>query len=102
MKEIELKFSTSGPDSETKTWLSFVQQTKELLEPVASGKGYNDTGVDGKNELFEFVQNVAQGSGHALGEIVYKAVRYSRKKDSKDLLKIAAWAYLIWKFGDEK
>lgn len=81
-----------------RTWDQFVSEARQLLEPTAAGKGYNDTGVDGKNELFEFVQNVAQGSGHALGEIIYKAVRYSRKKDPSDLLKVAAWAYLAWKF----
>ncbi len=91
-----------GVPPQPPTWDEFVVACRALLEPTAAGKGYNDTGVDGKNELFEFVQNVAQGSGHALGEIVYKAVRYSRKGDPADLLKIAAWAFLAWKFGKHK
>lgn len=90
--------SRPEPGSKPKNWETFVQEVKELLEPTASEKGYNATGVDGNNELFEFVQGIA-GPGHALGEIVYKIVRYKNKKDEKDLLKIAAWAYLIWRFG---
>lgn len=79
-----------------KTWEQFVASARELLEPTASGKGYNSTGVNGKNELYEFVSNHAPG--HALGEIIYKAVRYGKKRDKADILKIAAWAYLIWRF----
>jgi len=37
------------------------------------------------------------GHAHALGEIVYKARRYAAKRNVEDVLKIAAWAYLIWK-----
>lgn len=88
----------TGRGSKPKNWETFVKETRELLEPTASGKGYNSTGVDGKNELFEFVSGIA-GPGHALGEIVYKAVRYKNKHQEDDLLKIAAWAYLIWRFG---
>lgn len=84
-----------------KTWEQFVKESKELLEPTAKAKGYNNTGVNGeKNELFEFVQNnVAPNSSHALGEMTYKIVRYKNKRDDKDLLKLVAWAYLVWKFG---
>jgi hypothetical protein len=34
---------------------------------------------------------------HPLGEIIYKVVRYNWKHDPKDLIKIAAWAELVWK-----
>lgn len=82
-----------------KSWNSFIALSKELLEPTAKEKGYNSTGTEGKNELFDFVQSIVGGSGHALGEIIYKVIRYKNKKDEKDLLKIVAWVYLIWKFG---
>lgn len=78
---------------------AFVKEIKEICEKVAKEKGYNDTGVDGQNDLYQFVQSIADGDGHALGEIIYKTVRYSRKHDKRDLIKIAAWAYLIYKHG---
>ena len=82
------------------TWASFEQKVRQLLEPTASSKGYSTTGLDGKNALYEFVQNVAQGPGHALGEIVYKATRYGAKRNPEDLEKIAAWAFLAWRHHD--
>jgi hypothetical protein len=88
----------SWQEPRTSSWTQFTDSVKILLEPTASEKGYNTTGVKGKNELYEFVSSHA--SGHALGEIIYKAVRYGKKKDKNDILKIAAWAYLIWKFDE--
>jgi hypothetical protein len=42
---------------------------------------------------------MADGDAHAIGEIIYKAVRYSKRGDKDDLVKIAAWAFLIYKYG---
>lgn len=78
------------------TFDSFIKQVHALLEPTASGKGYNTTGVDGHNPLYEFVASFA-GPHHALGEIVYKAKRYEAKRNLEDVLKIAAWAFLVYK-----
>lgn len=78
------------------TFDEFTSSVRALLEPTAQGKGYNTTGVDGKNDLYEFVHQVA-GDGHALGEIIYKAKRYAAKGNPEDVLKIAAWAFLILK-----
>ena len=78
------------------TFDQFVSEVRALLEPTAQGKGYNTTGVDGQNQLYEFVQGMA-GEGHALGEIVYKAKRYAAKGNPEDVLKIAAWSFLILK-----
>jgi len=78
----------------------FVMEMEELCEKMAKEKGYNTTGLEGRNELYEFIQNLVDGDGHALGEIIYKTVRYQRKKDKRDLVKIAAWAYLVYKFGN--
>ena len=78
------------------TWQEFTERAAALLEPTAAGKGYSTTGIDGKNALYEFVQEFA-GFGHAGGEIVYKVRRYAAKRNPEDLLKIAAWAYLAWR-----
>lgn len=79
------------------TFDEFMGEVRALLEPTAAGKGYNGTGVDGQNELYEFVQGMTGGHHHALGEIVYKAKRYAAKGNKEDVLKIAAWAFLILK-----
>jgi hypothetical protein len=68
---------------------------RELVEGKAIAKGYNEGGTE-KNDLMEFTNKFFPG--HAGGEIVYKAIRYGRKKDKADLLKIAAWAYLLWRY----
>ena len=69
-----------------------------LLSETAAQKSYNTTGTDGPNPLYEFVREMSGGDAHALGEIVYKAKRFSAKHDIEDILKIAAWAFLIWKY----
>lgn len=79
------------------TFDQFVNEVRGLLEPTAAGKGYNASGVDGPNDLYGFVQTMTGGHGHALGEIVYKARRYAAKGNREDVLKIAAWAFLILK-----
>lgn len=79
------------------TFDEFVSEVRGLLEPTAAGKGYNATGVDGRNELYDFVKSMTGGDHHALGEIVYKARRFAAKGNREDVLKIAAWAFLILK-----
>lgn len=81
------------------TFEDFSGAVRDLVEGKAQDKGYNETGPDGPNELFDFVYGIA-GDGHALGEIVYKAKRYARKHNPEDLLKAAAWAYLILKHAE--
>jgi hypothetical protein len=78
------------------TFDEFTKQMQNILAPTAAGKGYNTTGIDGINALYEFVQSFA-GDGHALGEIVYKAKRYAAKGDPTELVKIASWAFLVWR-----
>jgi hypothetical protein len=79
------------------TFDQFMTAVRALLEPSASGKGYNQTGADGRNDLYEFVREMNGDHSHALGEIVYKARRFAARRDPVDALKIAAWAFLILK-----
>jgi hypothetical protein len=83
------------------TFDQFISEVRGLLEPTASGKGYNSTGVDGPNDLYAFVQTMSGGHQHALGEIVYKARRYAAKGNREDVLKIAAWAFLVLKHAEK-
>lgn len=70
---------------------------QSLLNGTAAVKGYSAMGPDGPNELYSFIQSMSGGHQHALGEIVYKARRFAAKGNEEDVLKIAAWAFLIYK-----
>lgn len=72
---------------------SFFCEVEKLLEGTAKSKGYSDSGPV-NNPLMNFMSQFF--SDHALGEIVYKAVRFKSKRNPEDLAKIAAWAALIW------
>lgn len=80
-----------------RTYAQFTEEVEHLLQGTAAGKGYSTTGPDGDNLLYEFVQTMSEGHQHALGEIVYKARRFASKGNEEDILKIAAWAFLVWK-----
>lgn len=89
---------SSASDVDLRGFDEYVAKVRKILEDTAKGKGYSDGNPDSKNELYEFVNSrVAPGDGHALGEIVYKLVRYKAKRDPVDLVKIASWAFLAWK-----
>lgn len=89
----------TGATRDTVKFDDFCVQVRELLSNTAKAKGYNTTGPEGPNMLFEF--NARYFPGHALGEVIYKCVRYSEKKNLEDVLKAAAWLFLVWKNAKE-
>ncbi len=93
------KTALPATSAESRDLHVFLQQVTALLEPTAAAKGYNSAGIDGFNRLYTFVQSTVghQTHAHGLGEIIYKAVRYAAKGQPEDLVKIAAWAFLVWK-----
>jgi NTP pyrophosphatase (non-canonical NTP hydrolase) len=74
---------------------AFVEGVHSLVYGKALDKGYANE--DDGSALRHFVDKYFPG--HALGEVVYKAVRYAAKRDPADLLKIAAWAFLVYRDG---
>lgn len=74
---------------------SFVAKVAESLNGKASSKGYSSGGADGPNPVNEFMQ--VYFPGHALGEIIYKVIRYQKRGNLEDLEKAAAWLYLTWR-----
>lgn len=93
------KRTTRSTTTTVRDYATFAAEVRGLLDSTARGKGYNQTGPEGANVLFELVlNNIGNGEPtHALGEIVYKCQRYARKKNPEDILKAAAWCYLIWR-----
>lgn len=74
----------------------FFERIIAILEGTAKEKGYL---APRGNILMDFMNK--QFPDHALGEIIYKAVRYKNKKNPEDLVKIAAWACLIYEWRDK-
>lgn len=67
----------------------FITAIRPLVLTLASEKGYKG------RVLFDSVAEEF-GLGHAFGEIRYKTLRYYNKNDPSDLLKGAAWFFLLW------
>ena len=74
-----------------------MEAVEDLVNGTAAAKGYSPNGPDGPNPLYEFIEGLVGGPGHALGEGVYKLVRYRRQRNPNDLLKAAAWCFLMWR-----
>lgn len=88
--------------SEPRTFDAFMEAVERQLTHTAAGKGYSSGGPDGQNQLYEFIETMNGGQQHALGEIIYKARRYAAKGNLEDVIKIAAWAFLIYKHEGPK
>jgi hypothetical protein len=86
-------FHFTHPQPSHGSFEDFMHEAKELLEGRASEKGYNES--KNGNELMDFTTKFFPG--HSSGEVIYKLIRYSRKRNKEDLLKAAAWIYLIWR-----
>lgn len=70
------------------------KQIKTLVFGKAKAKGYADNTEGDGRELLDFVNKHC--AGHTEGEIIYKVIRWGKKRDPEDLLKVAAWAFLAW------
>lgn len=81
-------------DSKSPSFESFVGEVKQLFGKSVS-KGYGPMQPDDPNPLYDFMQTFFSDD-HALGEIVYKAIRYKNKRNPEDLVKIAGWAWLVF------
>jgi hypothetical protein len=84
--------------SHTRTLEEFLKQTAGVLGEEALGKGY--AGSSGAaaiedSRLADFVADLELP--HAEGELLYKLVRWHRKRNLVDLLKIVSWAFIIWR-----
>ena len=78
-------------------WVAFSNQVQSKVKDDAEKKGYGGSD-EAKMQLMMETEAGAPHCGHALGEIKYKVSRYIAKRASEDLVKIAAWAFLIyWK-----
>ena len=80
-----------------RTFAFFCAKVRDTMSGTAVTKGYNATGPDGSNPLDDFCG--AFFPDHRLGEVVYKCVRFKRKRLLEDLEKAAAWLFLEWRIA---
>lgn len=81
----------------------FIRDVKAMLSSKANAKGYHPGGPDSENAIYVFTRDYLGGHAHShgLGEVVYKLVRYRNKGSREDLLKAAAWLFLILRYEGE-
>lgn len=84
----------TDPDLEGPSFDAFIGEIKNLFGK-SERKGYGPRTPDSPNPLYEFMRTFFSDD-HALGEIVYKAIRFKNKRDPEDLVKIAGWAWLVF------
>lgn len=68
-------------------------EVEACLGTDALSKGYA-LGTEDRREAFRTAER--DFKGHAAGEIYYKALRLQRLGNTKDAIKIMAWAFLLW------
>jgi hypothetical protein len=78
-----------------------MKEVKESLEEHAARKGYNKAKIDDPNPLYEGEVSVGSEPGHSVGEIRYKAAEYVEEPREVLPVKIAGWAYLLWRYTPE-
>ena len=83
------------------TFDEFTQAVHRKVAGDALAKGYNRGGPDSENELYRFIQDTVAGDGHPIGEVIYKMRRYAARRDPDDVIKAAAWCFLILKHRRE-
>lgn len=71
----------------------FHKSLDEILLFAAKTKGYHGAATDGR-KLFDEAHT--ENYGHPIGEIKYKLRRFQSTRDPIDIVKVAAWAFLIW------
>jgi len=93
---IEAKYSVEEVGSICDEFLALV---KESVDAKAREKNYTQTDADGKNQLIEVGTLLSFEPQHGIGEIVYKCAEYLKNPREVLLIKIAGWAYILWRRG---
>jgi hypothetical protein len=74
----------------------FQAEVIKALNGKAEEKGYSEGGDSGGRPMLDAVATIVGESTHPIGEILYKLARWKAKGNPEDLVKVAAWAFLLW------
>lgn len=80
---------------------AFSKAVRHSVEDQAQRKGYRTTGVDGANELADFMHSQGLGQPHGISEIIYKALEFKRAPRRVLLEKVSGWAFILWQRCDK-
>jgi len=80
-----------------RTFDEFAKQVRESVDAHAKRKGYTENDLDGENKLAAITGLLGIRAQHGVGEIIYKATEYLKNPREVLLVKIAGWAYILWK-----
>lgn len=80
-----------------RTFEAFIKLVQDSCEGQAKRKGYAEAGADGNNPLIDFKTSIGIEPHHSIGEIIMKCVEYIKEPRESCIIKIAAWAFLVWK-----
>jgi len=76
----------------------FAAAVRDSCEAHAKRKNYNTSGdVDGDNQLLKVCTILGIHTHHGIGEIIYKCAEYLTNPREVLLVKIAGWAFVLWR-----
>lgn len=81
-----------------KTFDAFMGQVRDSCEGQAKRKNYYREGdIESPNQLSDVSNLLGLEPQHGIGEIVYKCAEYLKNPREVLLVKIAGWAYILWR-----
>ena len=80
-----------------RTFDEFAKAVRDSCEGHAKRKGYTTSDADGDNQLITVATAMGFHEAHSIGEIVYKCAEYLKAPRDVLLIKIAGWAYVVWR-----
>jgi hypothetical protein len=80
-----------------RTFEQFVEAVRDSCESHAKRKNYTTEGIDGENQLLRICALLNIDKQHGIGEIIYKCAEYLTNPREVLLIKIAGWAYILWR-----
>lgn len=92
--------SMEGKKTE-KSFEVFSESVRDSCEGQARRKNYTQNDANGPNQLSEVGKLLNFEPQHGIGEIVYKCAEYLRNPREVLLVKIAGWAFILWRQAQE-
>ncbi len=89
-------------ENRDRTFAAFAAEVKDSCESHAKRKNYTQNDIDGPNQLGDIIKSLGIGSQHGIGEIIYKAAEFLKTPRRLLLVKIAGWAFVVWKDCDRE
>lgn len=80
-----------------RTFEAFMHEVRDSCEGHAKRKNYTTNGIDGDNQLLKVCVTLGIHKHHAIGEIIYKCAEFLTTPKPLLMVKVAGWAWTIWR-----